>query len=369
MNIVIAVLLVFALIGLIDKITGNHLRLGTEFDKGIDIMGSMALALVGISAIGVYAAEANADAIARLSQILPFDPAILVGCLLAPDMGAVTIGLEVADYRTVGIFAGIILAASVGQTICFQLPVCISGIREKEDQVLIMEGFVIGIISIIPGIIIAALLLGLSFPEMLRNTLPVLIICGIVAAGFKISSNATAKALTGLASAIRILTLVLFALVILGMYVDKFAIADAEVVKDTFECCGKMASVVCGSMVFSKLALKYFKKPFAALAGLIGTNEKSVMGLLLGMTSTFAMLPLFPEMDRKGKLINGAFSVGGAYIIGGQMAFVSDYATGHEVLVFFIAKLLFMVCSCGAVCFIYREKPGSEGQNPPVSKN
>lgn len=367
MNIVIAVLLVFALIGLIDKITGNHLRLGTEFDKGIDIMGSMALALVGISCIGVYAASANAEAIARLAGVLPFDPAVIVGCLLAPDMGGMTISLEIAGSREVGIFAGMVLSTTIGVTLCFQLPVCIAGIKEKEDKALIMKGFIIGIITVIPGIILGAFLLGLSLKDIFFNTLPVLIVCAVLAAGYKLSATATAKALTGVANTVRIISLILFALVILGIYVEKFAIADAGIVKDTFVCCGKMASVVCGSMVFSKIALRYFKKPFNALAKVMGTNVQAVMGILLGMTTTFAMLPLFPEMDRRGKLINGAFSVGGAYIIGGQMAYVSGLTTGYEIFVFFTVKIVFTICACGAVCLIDRAKTGidSDTQTSP----
>ncbi len=356
MNIVIAILLVFALVGLIDKITGNRFGLGYEFDKGIDIMGSLALALVGISCIGVYAAAANADSIARLAALLPFDPAILVGCLLAPDMGAMTISLEIASSRAVGIFAGMIVATSVGVTLCFQLPICVAAIKDFVDRNTIMRGFIIGIISIIPGIILGAFMLGLSFSEVVLNTLPVLILCLIVEVGSRVSAKTTAKTMIGIASGVRILTLVLFALVILGIFVEDFAIADAEVVKDTFVCCAKMAAVVCGSMVFSKLALKHFKKPFSILARLMGTNEQSVMGILLGMTTTFAMLPLVPEMDRRGQLINGAFSVGGAYIIGGQMAYVSALTTGHEILVFFVTKIVFTVCACIAVCFVDRKK-------------
>lgn len=352
MNVVIAVLLVFALVGLVDKIAGSRLGLGPEFDKGIDLMGAMALALVGITCLGVYAAQVNAGMIAGLARVLPFDPSVIIGCLLAPDMGGLAISLQIAAERNIGVFTGMILSTCVGVTICFQLPICIAGIREKEDKDLIMKGFVIGLVTIIPGVIIAGFMLGLSIKEIVCNAAPVLIICVALAIGFRVSAKAASGVLTVIAGIVRILSLVLFALVILGIFVPKLAIADSEVVKDTFVCCGKMAAVVCGSMVFSKLALTYCKKPFSIIAKLLGTNEVSVVGILMGMTTTFAMLPLFPEMDRRGKLINGAFSVGGAYIIGGQMAFVSSMTTGGEILVFFVTKIIFTVMGIGAVCIL-----------------
>ena len=45
-------------------------------------------------------------------------------------------------------------------------------------------------------------------------------------------------------------------------------------------------------------------------------------------------------MDDKGKLMNGAFSVSGAYFMGGQMGFVSSVADGYTVAVMVIAKVI-----------------------------
>lgn len=39
---------IFAIVGALDKITGNHLKLGEEFEKGIESTGSLVLAAVGM---------------------------------------------------------------------------------------------------------------------------------------------------------------------------------------------------------------------------------------------------------------------------------------------------------------------------------
>ena len=47
-QILIAVMAIFAVLGAADRILGNHLGLGPEFENGILAMGSLALAMVGI---------------------------------------------------------------------------------------------------------------------------------------------------------------------------------------------------------------------------------------------------------------------------------------------------------------------------------
>lgn len=352
MNAVIAFLLFFAAIGLIDKILGNRFRYGEEFDKGIDLMGPMALALVGIYCIGVYAAEANAEAIASFSAFLPFDASVIVGSLLAPDMGGLPVSLQIAETREIGVFAGMLLSTTVGVTVCFQLPVCMSGIKDKNDIGILMKGFIIGLAVIPPGIIIGGFMLGLTVSELFWNFLPILVLCGVLLLGFKISANVTSSILTLFGNLVRVLSLVLFAVVIIGAYVPTLSLADYDLVADAFISVGKMASVVCGSLVFSKIALKLFERPFKYIAALMKTNEYAVIGLILSLTTTFAMLPLFPKMDTRGKLLNAAFSVGGAYLLGGQMAFVSSLTTGWEITVFFVTKIIVGICAVLAACLI-----------------
>ena len=47
-EIVIAVMAAFALLGAVDRIFGNRLGLGQEFEEGIGAMGALALAMLGI---------------------------------------------------------------------------------------------------------------------------------------------------------------------------------------------------------------------------------------------------------------------------------------------------------------------------------
>ena len=69
------------------------------------------------------------------------------------------------------------------------------------------------------------------------------------------------------------------------------------------------------------------------------------------------MLPLFSQMDRRGKIINAAFSVAGAYVVGGQLAFVSSMIPPEWVTPYMANKLIAGVLGVAlAILFDKKEK-------------
>ena len=88
----------------------------------------------------------------------------------------------------------------------------------------------------------------------------------------------------------------------------------------------------------------------------LGINSTSVMGLLLSLGTSIAMIPLFSQMDRKGKMINAAFSVSGAYVFGGQLGFISSVVDSQGVLVYMISKIVAGVLAIIFVMLFYKLK-------------
>ena len=52
------------------------------------------------------------------------------------------------------------------------------------------------------------------------------------------------------------------------------------------------------------------------------------------------MLPLFTKMDRRGRILNAAFSVAGAYVAGGQMAFVASLIPPEALTAYMANKMI-----------------------------
>ena len=77
MNLFIAILLVFALAGLCDKIFGGRWHLASAFDQGLNTMGSLCLSMSGIYCIAITFLNGQTALFQRLNEILPFDASIL----------------------------------------------------------------------------------------------------------------------------------------------------------------------------------------------------------------------------------------------------------------------------------------------------
>ena len=344
MNIFIAIMLVLALVGLLDKIFGGRLGLGAEFDHGIATMGGMALSLVGIYCIGITAVQNCAGAIAKLAQVLPFDPSLLIGCLLAPDLGGYSIAKQMASTPALGLFSGLIVASSLGCTISFVLPVAMSSIK-KHDGPAMMHGIVLGIVTLPAGVLLGGVLLGLPPKTLALQAAPIIALCLLLCLALSKAPGGTTKGLLGLGNLVRLLSFTLFALVMAGLFVPQWQLTDLALVSEAFIVVAKITVVVCGAMVLSHIALTRFSPPMHWLARKLKVNEPSVVGLLLSLATSISMLPLFERMDPRGKAINAAFSVSGAFVLGGQLAFIASLEPSAVVTAYMLSKLAGGLCA------------------------
>ena len=140
MNFFILIMLILCLIGLIDKILNNKLGLVAAFDKGMDSMGGIAMSMIGFYCIAITLIQNNVDVITKISADSSLDPSIVVGSILAPDMGGFSIVSGLGN-STFLIFSGVILTATLGQTISFQLPIFLASLKKEDLNRIFNKGF------------------------------------------------------------------------------------------------------------------------------------------------------------------------------------------------------------------------------------
>ncbi len=323
MNVFVMIMLVFAALGLVDKILGGKLGFAPEFDRGLSTMGGLALSTVGLYSIGVSFVTGNAEAIAQLGARLPFDPSLLIGSLLAPDMGALGIAQRVAKTPALACFTGAMVSGGLGMTVGYQLPVFLAAVQKEEIPGL-MQGFIFGLIPLPVGLFLAGLFIGIPVPVLLCNLLPVILLCAVLIGAFLLAPAGTMKVLIVFGNFIRIVSFVFFGIAVIGVFVPEYSPVDQALVSEMLYMVLRMVIVCCGGLVLSKIALEKLKGPIARAGVLLNINSVAVVGLILSLTQSLAMLPLYSRMDRKGQVMNAAFSVSGAYVFGGQLAFVSS---------------------------------------------
>lgn len=351
MNFFIFIMLVMCLLGLIDKILNNRLGLVESFDRGINSMGSITMSMIGFYCIAITLIQNNVDTITALSKNSLLDPSIIIGSLLAPDMGGFSIiaGLKNESFL---IFSGIVLTSTLGQTISFQLPIFLASLK-KDDLKPFINGLVYGILSL-PFILIFVAWY-LKIPHLLVNLLPILFLCFILVVALYLCYEKTIFVLTLFGYIIRTLSIVLFGIVILQLFFNNLSFTSEQLISESLLIVLRMCIVVCGSVILSDFIIKRFSKVIFLIGRKLGINSTSVMGLLLSLGTSIAMVPLFSQMDRKGKIMNAAFSVAGAYVFGGQLGFISSVTDNQGVLIYMISKLGAGIIAIVLVMFFYNK--------------
>ncbi|MGI5958865.1 MAG: ethanolamine utilization protein EutH [Massiliimalia sp.] len=365
MNVIIAVVLCFSLLGAIDKIIGGKMGLAEEFDRGISSMGPLVLSMAGLYSIGISFVQNHAEAFAALSQVLPFDPSVIIGSILAPDLGGFSISENLASSSKIGHFSGALITSTLGCTISFVIPISLS-LLPKQEFPAFMSGILWGVVTIPFGLIPGGLFLGMGIGELWNCLWPVLIVCVILYGAIVLFPSGSVKVLSGVGNLIRIASIILFVVAVIAAYFPDWELVPQNLILESLFISLKITAVVCGSMVACKLAMRHCAGVLKKAAVFLGVNEYAVVGLFGCLATNVAMLPFFAKMDAKGKAMNAAFSVSGAFVFGGQLAFMASISTSQVVTAFLVAKLVGGIAAAAAAALFSRTKTQKQTNSEKV---
>lgn len=352
MNFIIFIMLVFFLIGLLDKTLNNKFNVAKAFDEGLKNFGSITLSMSGFYCIMIFFLLEHMDSFLSLTSYLPIDSSFLIGSILAPDMGGFSIVNSISEKTSVIVFSGILLTSTLGATISFQLPIFFGSI-EKEDLPYMVHGLIYGLITLPFILIIAGIYL--HVPSLFMNLLPILCLCVLLYSGLTKYYEHTIKILTVFANVIKFSGMIFFGMVAIQVLFPGVQFTSDTLISEAMMIVLKMGIIVCGSLVLSEFILKFGKQQIKKIAKVIGCNEISIVGFILSLTTSLAMLPLFSRMDTKGKILNGAFSVSGAYVLGGQLGFINSVTTEKYVLLYMIVKLCAGLLAMAVASLYYKK--------------
>ena len=336
MNVCIAVLLCFALLGALDEGSGGRLGVAEAFRQGLSSMGSLCFSMAGIYCIAVTALPGVAEKAGEAP--LPFDSSLLPGMLLAPDMGGWASAAALASTPELAVYAGLLVASTLGCLVSFVLPVSL-GTLQYQQAMEFMQGIVWGTIALPAGLVLGALILKIAPGILLKNLWPVMALCAILSLALRFAPLGCARVLGWFGAGVRWLGVLLFCWMTWGLFVPERSVMPPDVVEEVLVIILKITIIVCGSLVAGRLVLAKCSRWLEWAASRLGVNEYAVLGLLTSLVSSVSMLPLYPRMDARGRMINAAFTVSGAFVLGGQMAFAAGVADGRAVAAYFATKL------------------------------
>lgn len=326
MNPIIFVLLCFAALGLFDEMFHNKLGLASSFDKGIITMGDFMLSVGGFYCIAIAFLNNHSGLFQNKEMIIT--------SLLAPDLGGYSIVETNMQSNGILIFCGVLLTSTLGCLISFQLPIFLNEL-DKSDLTYYLKGIIYGILGLLPILIVSGLMLQIE--HFLISFLPVIFICTILIGLFFISFKTLITVLTIFSKIVQILGYIFFFLLCLTFFFNK-NFTNMTLIDEALRIVFQMSIIVCGSLVFCEIILRNFSKQIEKVGKILRIDKYSVMGIILSFGTSIAMLPLFPKMNNKGKILNAAFSLSGAFVFGGQLGFIAS-VNPQSVTWFIVVKI------------------------------
>ena len=332
-KVIIMVMMIFMIVGAIDKIRGNKLGYGEQFEEGFNAMGPLAIAMAGVVAAAPVLAIILKPIIVPIYQLVGADASMFATTLLACDMGGYPLAMQLASDDSIGNFSGLIL----GTTIVFTIPVALSIIK-KEDRSYLGAGILAGLITVPIGCIVGGLVMNMtpykiSIMTILINLIPVIIIAGLIVAGLWFAPqqmiNGFNKFGTGVTVVITFFTAVAVFEYQTGI---KFPLMNIMVEPDAdgviplesgLLVCGQIAIVLIGAFPMVKWITQTFGGPLEKIGNMLGMNEQGSAGLIANLANNIAMFNIMGEMNPKGKLLNVAFAVSAAFVFGDHLGFTA----------------------------------------------
>ena len=324
-EILLLVMALFAIIGAADRILGNRMGLGEQFEEGIGAMGSLGLAMLGIICLAPVLASLLRPVVVPVFRLLGADPAMFAGSLLACDMGGGALALELADDPQAGIFGGVLCGSMLGATVVFTIPVAM-GILEEKDRPFLAKGILAGIVTIPLGLLAGGLISGMPVGKILRNLIPIVLFAGIIAVGLWRWEAAMIKGFGVFGKGIIVLITVGLAAGIFEGITGITLIPGLALIEEGFLTVGAIAIVLAGAFPLVAVLTRVLRKPLLKLGITLGINETAAAGLLASLANSIASFNLVKDMDDRGKVVNIAFAVSAAFVFGDHMGFTAGFA-------------------------------------------
>ena len=350
---IMLIMVIFMIVGGIDKIRGNKKGYGERFDAGFEAMGTLAIAMVGMIALVPVIKIVFGGALGAFFSMLGCDPSIFAGLLLGMDLGGYPLAMELADTPALGSFTGIVVASAMGINVVFNIPVGM-GIIDESDRPYLASGMLIGFATIPVGSILGGLMMmasgyDITVGQIIMNTIPVAVVALLIILGLVFIQE---KMLRGFIAFGKGVTVVVTAATVIAVFQHLTGIRlplfhvmvepNAEGVVpllDAIQVVGGIALVLLGAFPMVTFITKNFSGALQKVGAKVGLDETSVAGLIANLANNIPMFQMMKEMSPKGKIVNCAFTVSACFVLGDHLGFCANADQGM-ILPMFVAKMM-----------------------------
>lgn len=356
-SVIVTIMMVFMILGAVDKAMGNKRGYGAAFDEGFQAMGPLAIAMVGVIAAAPVLSMVLRPIVGPIYELLGSSPSIFATTLLLADSGGYPLAVELAGNDIVmGQFAGIIVGCTMGCILLFDIPVALTLIQ-KKDRPLLACGILVGVITAPIGCFVGGIVMNamteysMDLGTMFFSLLPVILVAIVLAAGLWFKPIALMNGFAKFGAFVTGLIAVFVAIAVFqyetGIRFPLFHLmveAGADGVSplaNSVEILGDIAFVLIGAFPMVEFIKRHFGGALAKVGSKLGMNEAASAGIVATLANNIPTFQMMKDMNPKGKLMNVAFASCAAFMFGDHLGFVAGVNSNM------IVPMIFAKLACG----------------------
>ena len=356
-SVIVTIMMIFMILGAVDKAMGNKRGYGAAFDEGFQAMGPLAIAMVGVIAAAPVLSMVLRPIVGPIYQMLGSSPSIFATTLLLADAGGYPLAVELAGENIVmGQFAGIIVGCTMGCILLFDIPVALTLIQ-KKDRPLLACGILVGVITAPVGCFVGGIVMNamtdysMHLGAMLLSLLPVILVAAVLAAGLWFKPIALMNGFAKFGAFVTGLIAIFVAIAVFqyetGIRLPLFRLMveagtdGVSPLANSIEILGDIAFVLLGAFPMVEFIKRHFDGALAKVGGKLGMNETASAGIVATLANNIPTFQMMKDMNPKGKLMNVAFASCAAFMFGDHLGFVAGVNADM------IVPMIFAKLACG----------------------
>ncbi|MFD2925017.1 ethanolamine utilization protein EutH [Halobacillus naozhouensis] len=318
------IMTIFMVIGAVDYyILHNRWGLGQRFYDAFMMMGPLALAMVGIISLSPVLSAWLAPIITPVYQWLGVDPSMFASTILAIDMGAYQLAESLAESDDAAVFSWAFLGTMMGPTLVFTIPIALTMIS-KQDYPYFAKGILIGLITIPIGCLAGGAVAGYELWWMIRNLIPTVILAVCIGFGLWKFTHVTIKLFAQFGKAVELLIISGLVLIITETLTGISIVSGMAPIKEGIGIVGRITIMLAGAYPMVTFINQRGQRLWEKWSRKLGVNSLAMTGFIASLAHHIPMLATMKEMDTRGKVMNAAFAVSGAFVLGGHLGFVAS---------------------------------------------
>lgn len=358
-KVIISVMFIFFTLGALDCALHNRLGLAEGFQRGFITGGKMLMYMAGYICLTPVIARLLSPVLAPFFRAVGADQSLFAGIILPCDTGGAMLAAHLAQTKEAGLFSGYIVGSVIGAVMVFAIPICMASLKKGgHTKNCAIYGLLMGILTSPVGMIVGGLVAGFSPMMMLRNLIPIVVFTAFLSLMLYFYSERMVKVFIVIGEIALDIAFFGITAAALEQFCGLTLIQGLVPLDEAFKIVGGIAIILAGAFPLLNFISHIFHRAVAAASHAMGISMISFSGLLATLANSMAAYDMINEMDDRGVMLNTAFSVAAAWVMGDQMGFTAQVMPSM-LIPMMAAKLTAGIAAVIASMYVYKKVPNA----------